>query len=166
MGVPYAPATDSPALNALLIAALALGSVRAFPPRHALEESVANAFPHAAVEYLRQHPYPNTMFNDLGFGGYLLYGLGPRHRVFIDGRLDIYSYAGVLSDYLRITQLDSDALRLLDRYKIQSCLIPPHVPLVTLLAASSEWQQVYRDPLSVLFVRRGRRPENISGSVK
>ena len=46
------------------------------------------------------------------------------------------------------------AFPLLQAYNVLSCLIERDEPLATLLSASSQWQEVYADELSVLFVRR------------
>jgi hypothetical protein len=102
----YDPVSDRHVLNLILIVLLAVAAAKTFPSRQALEASVAESFPTEAVQYLRQHPQPGRMFNDVGPGGYLLYELGTSHRVFIDGRLEIYAPFGVWSDYLRITQPD------------------------------------------------------------
>jgi hypothetical protein len=158
---PYEPAKDLYALNALLIALLVLVLAKSFPARRDLERAVAAAYPRQGVEYLRQHPQPDPMFNDLGWGGYMLYSLGPEHRVFIDGRADIYQYGGVLSDYLHITQLDPETPRLLRKYNLQSCFIPPESPLATFLSALPEWKRIYEDQQSVLFVRR-ERPRGVN----
>jgi hypothetical protein len=61
---------------------------------------------------------------------------------------------GVLSDYLSISRLAPTAPFLLDAYNIQSCLIARDEALATLLANSPQWQKVYGDELSVLFVRK------------
>ncbi len=151
---PYEPEKDQHVLNVLVIAALTLCAINALPSQDTLEETVRRVFPRAAVDYLRQHSPTEPMFNDLGSGGYLLYARGMDHRVFIDGRLDIYAYTGVLSDYFHITELDPNALELLGKYHIQSCLMPRNAPLVTLLVASPEWRNVYSDGVSTLFVRR------------
>jgi hypothetical protein len=150
----YDPARDQYILNAFLIAAFALAAAKAFPSRHTLQASAAAGFPVGSVEYMRHHPTPEPMFNDIGYAGYLLNQLGTGHRLFIDGRLEIYSPAGIWADYLRITEIAPESLRLLRRYNIQSCLIPTATPLATLLAASSEWQKVYGDEVSVLYERR------------
>jgi hypothetical protein len=162
----YEPALDRHVLNIFLIAAVAVGAAKAFPSPQALAASVAGLYPTEAGEYLRQHPQPEPMFTDLGFSGYLLYILGPHPRVFIDGRLEIYIPVGVWADYLRITQLDPQALLLLHRYNIQSCLMPAGAPLATLLAASPEWQKVHSDRMSVLFIRRNGSTESNSGREK
>jgi len=113
-------------------------------------------YPRQAVEYLREHPVAGPMFNEYGWGGYLIWKLGPEHKVFIDGRADIYEYAGVLSDYLRISQLDPDTLFLLRKYEVEGCLLERKAPLATLLAALPDWERVYSDKVSTLFVHKRR----------
>ena len=95
------------------------------------------------------------MFNDYGYGGYLIWQLGPQHKVFIDGRADLYEYSGVLQDYMKIVNLDREALSLLRKYDIQSCLVNRKDAVATLLAASPDWKQVYSDDLSAIFVWKG-----------
>ena len=94
------------------------------------------------------------MFNTYRYGGYLIYSLDGQNKVFIDGRGDIYERTGVFADYRSIAWLAPNALPLLRAYNVQSCLIERGEALATLLAASSQWQKVYADELSVLFVRR------------
>jgi len=150
----YNAAEDKYALNAILIALAVLAFVRYFPSRQHLEQEMAKTTPLGAVEFLRQHPQPGPMLNELTWGGYLPYMLGPQQRVFVDGRLDFYQYSGVFPDYLDITQLKRDAPRLLRQYNLQSCLITPTIPLATFLEASPEWEKAYEDDVSVLFVRK------------
>ena len=156
----YEPAKDKYVLNAVLMGLAVVGFVRYFPSRQDLEQEVAKTYPHAAVEYLRQHPLPGPLLNELTWGGYLPYMLGPQQRVFIDGRLDFYQYRGVWPDYLRITKLERDTPRLLAKYNIQACLLPPNrdTPLVTFLETSPGWEKAFEDEVSVLFVRRAAAP--------
>ena len=150
---PYDPGKDKYALNALLIAAVVVGMVRFFPSREELAGHVAQNWPEKAVRYIEQHPLPQPMYNNYAYGGYLIYALDGRNKVFVDGRADVYEGTGVLADYGRIAQVASDTLLLLRVYKVQSCLIERDEALATLLAASSQWQKVYADELSELFVR-------------
>jgi hypothetical protein len=150
----YEPDKDKYALNAVLMV-LAVGAFAwYFPSRQHLEDAAAKICPRGAVEYLRQHPQPGPMLNELTFGGYLPYMLGPQQRVFVDGRLAFYQYHGVFPDYLHITRLERDAPRLLQKYNIQACLTTRTIPLVTYLEASPEWKKAYEDELSILFLRR------------
>jgi hypothetical protein len=94
------------------------------------------------------------MYNNYGFGGYLVWAFGGDRKVFIDGRGDIYERAGVLSDYMTISNVAPGALALLRGYGVRSCLLERDEALATILAASPDWRQVYTDKLSVLFVKR------------
>jgi hypothetical protein len=150
----YERAKDKYVLNAVLIALAALGLVKFFPLQQELEGRVADAFPQGAVEYLKQHPVSGRMFNDGFWGAYLIRSLGHQHKVFIDGRSQLFEDAGVLNDYLHIIAVDHDTVMLLRKYGVEACLIERQAPLATLLNALPDWQQVYADKLSVLFLRR------------
>ena len=154
----YEPDKDKYVINAVLMVLAFLAFAWFFPSRQRLEREEGKAFPRGAIEYLRRHPEPTRMLNELRWGGYLPYMLGPQQRVFIDGRLDFYEYRGVFPDYLHITRLERDAPRLLEKYNIRACITTHTLPLVTFLEASPEWKKAYEDELSVIFVRRAAAP--------
>jgi hypothetical protein len=163
---PYEPGKDPHVLNAILLPFI-LGMVLwLFPSTAKINEAVAERFPVGALSYLKDHPVPGRMYNTYGYGGYLIYAADETNKVFIDGRADIYERLGVLSDYLNISRAGENTLVLLSGYDIQSCLIDRGEILATVLAASPEWQRVYSDKTSVLFVRRSGRERagNRSGS--
>lgn len=161
----YDPRIDKHVLNAaLMLGAVAL-MVTYLPSASSLRRKVEEKYPVRAVDYIRHHPLPQPMFNTHGFGSYLVWKLGPAHKVFIDGRGDFYERAGVLADYLDIVRIKPDALRLLRRYDIQSCLIKRGSPLATLLLATHRWQTVYSDNLVVILVRANAARTGVSVSV-
>ena len=84
----YDQSTDKYALNLLIIAVLLVWAVKLLPARTEVADSLSKDYPVGAVQYLRQHPQPTGMFNDYSYGGYLIWQLGPQHKVFIDGRAD------------------------------------------------------------------------------
>ena len=91
------------------------------------------------------------MLNDYLWGGYLEW-----HQrqipVFIDSRVDIFEYAGVLRDYLDVTRL-KDSLVILDKYSIRYVLFQPQAPLVYLLRHTPGWKVDYEDKSTVLLER-------------
>ena len=153
---PYEPGKDKHALNGLLIAAAVVSMVRFLPTQAQLEQRVARHWPVETVQYIELHPPPQPMFNAYGFGGYLIFGLDGRNKVFIDGRTDLYEPFGVLADYQSITRVAPNALALLWAYNVQSCLVHRDEALATLLTASPVWSRVYADDLAALFVRTQR----------
>jgi hypothetical protein len=148
---PYSRAKDKYVLNAILMATFAGAVVHYFPSNTFIQGKVAESFPVKAVEYLRQHPVPEPMLDTYGFGGYLVWS---GREVFIDGRSELYEYGGLLGDYLQLTMLKPGGLDVLRRYHIQSCLLQRDEPLSVVLAALPDWQKVYFDSTSAIFVRR------------
>jgi hypothetical protein len=155
---PYQRRKDKFALNAVLMAIMVGAMIHYFPSSSKLQAKVAERFPVAAVAYLERHSAPEPMYNTYGFGGYLVWTRAPQHKVFIDGRGDVYERGGLFSDYLHIADITPGTLTVLRHYGIQSCLLQRDEALATLLSASPEWQRVYTDDTSVLFVRTPPTP--------
>jgi hypothetical protein len=151
---PYESQKDHPVLNAVLMFSMLALMVRSFPSRANIEDAIAKHYPVEAVAYLRQHDIPGPMFNSYGFGGYLVWALGPERKVFIDGRGELYEVGGVLADYMHISLLKPGAFSILQDYSIQACLVNRSEPLANVLAAVPEWKLTYSDEISVLFERR------------
>jgi hypothetical protein len=150
---PYDETKDHPFLNFALVGLTFAGIAIFFPSNSRLKQELANEMPAGALQYAAAHPDLGPTFNYFFWGGYLIQNHAPGDKVFIDGRLDIYEYSGVLADYMSIMSLNPDVESLLSKYHVRSCLIPPENPLATLLASSPGWKQVYRDGISTIFVR-------------
>jgi hypothetical protein len=144
---------DRYVLNAILMAAVVGAMVKYVPTRADIERIVARSYPVRAVDYLRQHPVPGPMYNNYGYGGYLVWAL-PEQKVFIDGRGDVYEDGGVFSEYLEVADLKPAAFTVLRGHGIQSCLLERKEALATVLSMRPDWEQRYSDDVSVLFVRR------------
>ncbi len=125
---PYSEAKDHPVLNFALVALIMAGIVEFFPSNARLQNQLDGEMPGQAVEFLRARPAMSPTFNYFFWGGYLIMNRRPSERVFIDGRLDIYEYSGVLDDYMSIMSLKPDLEDLLRKYHLRSCLIPPRLP--------------------------------------
>jgi hypothetical protein len=163
---PYDETKDHPVLNFGLVGLILAGMVVFFPSNTRLNQKLASEMPAGAVRYLAAHPDLGPTFNYFFWGGYLIQNHGPDDKVFIDGRLDIYEYSGVLADYMSIMSLRPDVEPLLSKYHVMSCLIPPENPLAILLGSSPGWKHVYQDGTSVIFERSGTgsNPPNTSAA--
>lgn len=147
----YERGKEQYALNAVLMLGV-IGAMFWFRPTASnLQKKVDAEFPVAAVNYIKQHHVPGPLFNEYSYGGYLIWS---GEKVFVDGRADPEEIGGSLADYFHISFAAPGALRILDNYRIQSCLIKPGTPLVTLLGSQADWRKAYSDSTSVLFVRR------------
>jgi hypothetical protein len=147
----YSKAKDQYLINFALMAGIGIAMVHYSPGKADMEKRVAEQFPVQALEYMRAHSVPGPLFNSYGFGGYLIEA---GYKTFIDGRSELFEQTGVLGDYMHVTLLKPGALEVLGGYGIQSCLLERDEPLATLLASSPDWNKVYSDPVSALYVKR------------
>ena len=151
---PYRTEKDTPVLNACVIALMIAGMVHYWPSAAQLEDSLSQQYPAEALAYLKAHPAQGRMLNFYLWGGYLNWK-DPQLKIFIDSRVDIFEYEGVLKDYLDLMALDQPEA-LLDKYKIRYVLFPRSEPLTYVLAHDARWKLVYNDKLSYLFERADR----------
>ena len=163
---PYESAIDKYIINAVLILGGVVLMCTKLPSQSELLKNVAKKEPVHAVEYLRTHSTPGPMFNDYAFGGYLVWALGPEHKVFIDGRGDLYEETGVFADYATIEDLRPATLGILRNYGIRSCMVDPNNALATLLSALPNWKRVYSDHVAAIYVRTGTAEPVVTGSPK
>jgi hypothetical protein len=148
----YDAEKDRPLPNVIFIGLVAVALVLGFPNRQALAKEVNDGSPVQAVKYIKSHQLTGNMLNEYGYGGYLIWAL-PEHPVFIDGRADLYEWAGVLKQYQQWSLLQTDPNQLLDKYHISFCLLEKDSPMSYVFPLMPNWKKVYSDQQSVIFVR-------------
>jgi hypothetical protein len=152
---PYNPEADRPAFNILIVAMVVLGVLFFLPPmsQPELEDLVAENYPVAIQPYLKANPPEGPVLNYYMWGGYFVWH-NREMKVFIDGRADIFEYAGVMQEYLDLLRLKNmDAI--FDKYGIRYVMFPPGQPLTHALERDSQWKENYRDKVIVMFEKRG-----------
>jgi hypothetical protein len=142
---------DRPLLNAGFIFLSLLVAVWAVPGQRALAAQVEQASPVKAVAFLKTHHISGRMLNDYVYGGYLIWA-APEYPVFVDGRADVFEWSGVFADFGKWAMLESDPRGLLDKYKIDFCLLSRNAPMARVLPLIG-WNSIYSDNLSVIFSR-------------
>lgn len=147
----YDAERDRPVLNACFIGAALVVTVLGFPSRHVLGMDVEQNTPVKAVSFLKTHHVYGRMLNDYVYGGYLIWA-APEYPVFVDGRSDVFEWTGVLGEFGRWATLQSDPRALLDKYKVDFCLLSRGAPMAQVLPLLG-WHAIYSDNLSVIFTR-------------
>ncbi len=119
------------------------------------------AVPQEAADFLKGHKIHGNMFNEYGFGGYLIWRLYPEKKVFIDGR-DLED--DVHSDYDIIGKAMTEEGRywadLMEKYGITYIVMPPLtvggeiIPLVEKMFDMNEWVLIYNDNLALIFLKK------------
>jgi hypothetical protein len=148
----YEPDRDRLVPNASLIAISVCILVWVFPRQQLLLLQVEEKNPVKAVDFLDRSGLSGNMLNEYVYGGYLIWA-APQHKVFVDGRADIFEWTGVLEEYGKWATLQADPNLLLDKYQISLCVLSADSPMSRVLPLLPGWTKVYSDDLSVLFVR-------------
>ena len=110
-------------------------------------------FPVDAAAHMREADLPPELFNDYGWGGYLIWALYPETLVFIDGRADPFGDA-LIQDYSQILTARPGWQDLLDEYRVRTALVSAASALAAAMSESKEWQAAYTDHLAAVFVRQ------------
>jgi hypothetical protein len=148
----YNPARDRILPNAVMIVLAFVAAWWAFPSLANLTHQVEETSPVHAVEFIQAHHLAGPMLNTYTDGGYLIWAM-PEHPVFIDGRGDVFEWTGVFQEFGAWATLQADPNALLDKYKIQFCLLSPGSPMARVLPLLPNWKAIYTDKNSVVFLR-------------
>jgi hypothetical protein len=150
---PYERDKDKPFLNALFIALAIAFVVWRFPAEKNLRDDIEKIYPAQAIPHLQErvHQAPGRVLNNYLWGGYMI--LNCRDvPVFIDSRVDIYEYHGVLKEYLDFINLN-DSLKMLDKYQIRYVFLETHSGQAYFFDHIQEWHATYRDEVATLYER-------------
>lgn len=121
-------------------------------------------FPVRAVDFIERERIEGNIFHPYGLGGYLIFRLYPKHKVFIDGRIYPYPFA--------LFQLQKDAFdsrevfeRLRSQYDVRAVLLQMADPdgwrVLYGLMHSPAWAAVCADESGALFLARGAGNDSV-----
>lgn len=147
----------------LMMAALALVRWTELGKRQNARE--AKEFPQQALAFLQSGHYPGRVFAYYDWGGYTIWKLYPQYRVFVDGRADLYG-DNILRQFTTAVQLHTGWKEVLDNWNVGTVLVPPSSALAQALLLDTDWQTVFSDPRSIIFVRRQQNVETAALSDK
>jgi hypothetical protein len=148
---PYRREIDKPILNGLLMAGMIVFIVHGFPTKSQLEQSVDKDYPAEILPFLKANPPTGHVLNTWLWGSYLCWH-DRGFKDFIDGREDVFLYAGVFKDYLDFVGV-RDAKAVLDKYKIKYVLIERSQPVCALLDGDPNWKVIFKGKVSVMYER-------------
>ncbi|MEW6418231.1 MAG: tetratricopeptide repeat protein [Nitrospirota bacterium] len=120
-------------------------------------------YPSGASEFIQKNKIPGNMFNTYNWGGYLVWHLYPDYRVFICGRTlnetAFFHYGQILKAEKGTDPAMPLWEKLLDAYNVNFILISAVssngniIPLVDMLYVSSNWELIYADGKSMIFLK-------------
>jgi hypothetical protein len=123
----------------------------------------ARLFPEHAVAFLQDHSPQGGIFNHYDWGGYLIWKLYPTIRVFIDGRADIYG-DDFLHEFAETYQFKDDWRQNLERWNIQTVVVPVDSALATGLLSAPDWRVSYQDAQAIILTRSSGTENHSAGN--
>lgn len=134
----------------ILLAMAAFAGVHIFQVIQRQPQAEAQHFPARAVAFLQTHPPSGRIFNHYDWGGYLIWRLYPSTPVFIDGRADLYGQQ-LLDEFAGTYQLKADWRQTLQRWSIDTVIVPTASALATGLRGAQGWSVQYEDSQAVIL---------------
>lgn len=113
--------------------------------------------PYYGVKFLLDHQINGRVFNDYGFGGYFLWA-NPTEKVFIDGRQDPY-YGQPTLEFMAVISTSPVWEDILNKYQINYIILRPNKKLNNILLSHPDWDLVYFDSVSTIYLRHGTFPQ-------
>jgi hypothetical protein len=150
-----------PRLHAASLAGLLIVSALCYaptPPKEFRGEYDPKTYPAQAIDFLDRFDFTKRVFTNDEWGDYLIYRLYPKAKAFVDGRSDFYG-GDFGKKYLDVLNVKYDWQEHLDRYAIDTILLPVDAALAGTLKESSRWHPVYDDGIAIVF-----RPAGVGAS--
>lgn len=131
------------------------------------QEWLNEIYPEGAIQFLQAYGVKGPIFNELVWGGYLIWRTYPDYRVFIDGRL---ISGDIRSMYMTVMRGLPEWESVLDKFDINFLLIPVMsreefsiFPIIIKLLKdrADKWRLVYLYNNTAVFVRNHERNKGV-----
>jgi hypothetical protein len=119
------------------------------PPKFRAEYS-PKSYPAEALNVIRGAEFSKSVFTTDVWGGYLIYRLYPRIRVFVDGRFDLYGQQ-FTEKYIDLMKVRNGWDQTLQQYGVDTILLPVDEPLTGVLKECRRWRVVHDDGTAIVF---------------
>jgi hypothetical protein len=116
-------------------------------------------YPLEIYSFIQAEVPPQNLFNDMRYGGSMLWWLYPRFKPFIDGRGDAFSVEFWSTEYLPVLRLQPGWQDILNRHNVTGVLLPIYEdrtlpPLAKELHDNPAWALVAFNDATLLFLQR------------
>jgi len=116
-------------------------------------------YPAGVFSFMEREVPAQNVFNEMRYGGPLLWQNYPKVKPFVDGRGDAYAVSFWESEYLPVIHQAPNWRDILTRWKISAMLLPIQldrqlIPLAQTMSKDPGWALVAFDDYTMLFLRR------------
>jgi len=143
----------------IVLAALGFSVWKLMPARRRLRVLLAfdgwsaRQYPVAAAEWGRRNQVKGRVFNEMIWGGYLVWAW-PELKIFLDGGTDFFG-GRIMHVHTWISALQPGWRDSLNAFDVNLALLPPRGALAAELLRDPEWVPRYCDGTTVLLSRDG-----------
>ena len=126
------------------------------PTKQTLDSQLERIFPAKACDYIQKNHLAGPIFNDYGWGGYLMWRL-PEYPVSIDERLNLYgdefseAYFEVITGKRKMETLPGFTSERIILLPVNLSMVKA---LTTIPVLQQQFREVYRDDMAIVLVRR------------
>jgi len=114
-------------------------------------DAYLGGYPVNAAAWVKANVPAGTVFNEYGWGGYLIYAFYPQPRVYMDGREEMYG-----ERYFKRFVADDDAepgwQQDLRQAGVTAAIVSPGSAIANAMASDPGWQRAYADDVADVFV--------------
>lgn len=114
-------------------------------------------YPTSAVSIIKKSGVSGNLAVDLNWGEYVIWHLGPRIQVSMDGRRETVYSPKVYSQYIQFQYGIHNWDGLLSDYPTEIVLVAPSSATYNLMSLHPAWSLVYQDSASALFAKDGSK---------
>lgn len=112
-----------------------------------------------ASDFMLENKIEGNIFNNFDIGGYLIYRLYPRYKVFIDNRPEAYPKDFIQDIYIKLQQYPELQKHIFKKYHIQTVVFahtdqtPWAETFLIRMYKDTSWRMVYLDSAMVIFTK-------------
>ncbi|MHB8575878.1 MAG: hypothetical protein ACYDCQ_11180 [Dehalococcoidia bacterium] len=117
--------------------------------RHA--DPASGAYPVGAARWVQQNVLRPRLFNEYGWGGYLIAAFYPRRAVYMDGREEMYGET-FFAQFVSTISAEPGWQSTLALAGVNATVIDPNGPLAQAMDNDPGWRRAYADKVAVVFV--------------
>ena len=146
-------------LFVLILGGMAIISLPWFKHRLPFEGSksglISKETPEKATDLLLEQGPPGYLFNEMGFGSYLIWAAQPRYQVFVDPRIELFT-SEIWNDYIYISNALPGWQQKLNEYGINTLMLSPakQANLIAALGKANNWSSIYQDESAHIYTRK------------
>ncbi|MGA7568870.1 MAG: hypothetical protein WBW53_22650 [Terriglobales bacterium] len=139
-------------LGAIIILMAVFTLVKWVSVAHSQDAREAELFPEKAIAFLQTGDQPQRIFVYYDWGGYAIWKLYPKYRVFVDGRADLYDN-GILTQFKTAAEVHTGWRKVLDDWNVDTVLVPPSCALAQALRLDPDWRISFSSSKSIILRR-------------